>query len=286
MTRFLILDVFTEAPFGGNPLAVIPDATDVPEERLQRIAREFNFSETVFIYPPAEPGHTAALRIFTPMNEIPFAGHPTIGAAVVLASLGHGPDMVLDLCVGPIAATSYGTSATFTTPVPLSRKVKPLPADVARCLNLSVDAIETRTHPPEVVGVGLEFCMAELVSADALVACTPVIAAFRAAVAKYPGSLDFPILAYVRDGETVRARMFGPLDNIPEDPATGSAAAGLAAYLAELQGCDVTLNIQQGVEMGRPSYISARAAFEDGKVHSVTVSGQTVHVAEGRLTLP
>ena len=286
MTRFLILDVFTDAPFGGNPLAVIPDATGLAEDRLQKIAREFNFSETTFVFPPETPGNTARVRIFTPMNEVPFAGHPTVGTAVALAGLGRGPEMVLELGVGPIVASADGQTGRFITHVPLSRGAKPAPGDVARCLSLPEEALRTDRHVPEVAGVGLEFCLAELTSPQALAACVPDIAAFRDAEAAYPGPLDFAVMAYCRTSAEVRARMFAPLDNIPEDPATGSAAAALAAYLAELEGRDMSLSIAQGVEMGRPSRIAASAVVTGGLARSVTVSGQAVQVAEGRLTLP
>ena len=109
MTDYIVLDVFTDTPFGGNPLAVIPDATVLPEAELQKIAREFNFSETVFLYPPEEPADTARLRIFTPTMEIPFAGHPTIGAAIALAQQGHGPAMRLALGIGPLTARATPT---------------------------------------------------------------------------------------------------------------------------------------------------------------------------------
>ncbi len=125
MTDFLILDVFTDAPFTGNPLAVIPDATGLSEDSLQRIAREFNFSESTFVYPPEDPAHTARVRIFAPATELPFAGHPTIGTAIALAAAGHGPDMVLELGVGPIPVSVRDGKAQFTTPVPLFRGVRP-----------------------------------------------------------------------------------------------------------------------------------------------------------------
>ncbi len=285
MTRFLILDVFTDAPFGGNPLAVIPDAAGVPEDRLQKIAREFNFSETAFVYPPKDPAHTARVRIFTPMSEVPFAGHPTIGTAVALAELGGPAEMVLELGVGPIHAAAEGGSARFTTTVPLTRGANPAPGIVARCLTLPDDAIRTDRHAPQIAGVGLEFCLAELASPDALAACVPDTSAFRDAHASYPVTPDFAVMAYCRDGDDVRVRMFAPLDNIPEDPATGSAAAALTAYLAELEGTPLSLDITQGIEMGRPSRIRTSAAYDGGSVTAVTVAGSAVLVAEGRLTL-
>ncbi|SER96369.1 trans-2,3-dihydro-3-hydroxyanthranilate isomerase [Tranquillimonas rosea] len=280
MTRYFVYDVFTDMPFGGNPLAVIPDASGLAEDRLQRIAREFNFSETTFVYPADEPGHTAKVRIFTPTTEIPFAGHPTIGTAIALDDLGHGGEQVLELGVGPITCRVRDGAADFVTHAPLEILFEPAPEDIAACLGLPEGAIRTDRHAPAVASVGLPFVLAELDSAETLAACLPVTDAFRRAAQLYPSDFDFAILAYVRDGEAVRARMFAPLDNIPEDPATGSAAAALGAYLAQREGGELTLDIAQGVEMGRPSRIGVRVA--EG---AVTITGRAVQVMEGRITL-
>ncbi len=290
MTDFLVYDVFTEAAFGGNQLAVIPRAEEVPEAHLQAIAREFNFSETVFLYRAGSDGDadrgadgdlTARLRIFTPTQEIPFAGHPTIGAAVALADMGEGPEMRLGLGVGPLNAVAEGGAAQFTTEARLEEMARPDPALVARALGLAPNRLVTRTHAPVMATLGLPFTFTELADRDALAACLPDIAAFREGAAAHPASLDFAQFAYVREGDRVRARMFAPLDNIPEDPATGSACATLAALLSGLEGKPLKLRIDQGVEMGRPSRIEVAA--EDGRV---TVRGRAVRVMEGRLHLP
>ncbi|MDX1781069.1 MAG: PhzF family phenazine biosynthesis protein [Thalassovita sp.] len=281
MTSYLVLDVFSETPFGGNQLAVIPDATALPEEALQKITREFNFSETTFVYPPADPAHTARVRIFTPTMEVPFAGHPTIGTAVALAMAGHGPDMVLELGVGPLNCHAENGAARFTTEAPLEILAEPDPALVTRALGLPPEKIATRAHPPVMATLGLPFTLTELTDRDALAAITTDIGAFREGAERYPGSLDFPQFVYIRDGDIIHARMFAPLDNIPEDPATGSAAATLAAYLARQDGRDVELTLHQGVDMGRPSVIGLRTQGD-----SVTVSGKAVLVMEGRLHLP
>ncbi len=285
MADYQIVDVFTNEPFGGNPLAVITDATNVPEEKLQKIAREFNFSETTFVYPPDDPQNTARVRIFTPMNEVPFAGHPTVGTAAVLAGLGHGPEMVLELGVGPIPVTAGPDQATFATRVPLSYGAKPSVADVAACLGLSDADVETARHHPVVAGVGLNFALVELASRDALARAHPVTPAFEHAQATYPGPLDFAVLAYWLDGEEIRARMFAPLDGVPEDPATGSAAAALTGFLADLSGSDLALTIHQGVEMGRPSLIQTRALTENGAPVEIQVTGQVVPFASGQLSI-
>ncbi|MBM9596075.1 PhzF family phenazine biosynthesis protein [Roseitranquillus sediminis] len=281
MTRYVVLDVFTDTAFGGNPLAVIPDATALPEETLQKIAREFGFSETTFVYPPAEAGHTARVRIFTPASEIPFAGHPTIGTAVALARDGAAPEMVLELGVGPIRAWVEGDAARFVTEVPLTLGAEPEPALVAACAGLDMRDLELARHRPVVASVGLPFVLAELSGHDALARAAPDRAAFARAEAAHPTGIDlFALLLYVRRGGEVRARMFAPLINVPEDPATGSAAAALAAFLASREG-DLDLTLHQGLEMGRPSRIDLSV-----RGGAVTVGGRAVPVMEGHLVLP
>ena len=283
MTRYVVYDVFTDAPFGGNQLAVILDATALPEEQLQQIAREFNFSETTFVYPPNDPAHTAKVRIFTPTMEVPFAGHPTIGTAIALRDEGATGDMVLELGVGPIPCALSDRGTAFTVTAPLERLGTPEPALVAKALGLPEAAIRTATHAPVQAGVGLAFVIVELADKAALGAIQTNIAAFREGVKRYPSGLDFAVFAYVRDGERIDARMFAPLDNIPEDPATGSASAALAALLTEELGRDLSLTILQGEAMGRPSHINAQTKL--GDTIAVTISGNAVRTMEGRLVL-
>lgn len=281
MTRYLTLDVFTDTPFGGNPLAVIPDATKLPEAALQNIAAEFNYSETTFVYPPADPSHTARVRIFTPTMEVPFAGHPTIGTAVALARAGHGPEMVLELGIGPVKVRASPTDARFITQASLEILAHPSLADVAAALSLPAAQIETTTHAPIMATLGLPFTLTELTTRDALAAARPDIAAFRAGNAKYPGALDFAQFCYWRGADAIHARMFAPLDNIPEDPATGSAAATLAALLAQRTGTDQNITLLQGEDMGRPSRISLAT---HGK--AVSVAGNACVMMEGALVFP
>ncbi len=281
MIRYLTLDAFSDHAFGGNQLAVIPDATALPEEALQKIAREFNFSETTFVYPPANPAHTAKVRIFTPTMEVPFAGHPTIGTAVALSLAGHGPDMVLELGVGPLSCHAAERTARFSTEQKLDILGHPEPALIARALGLSLDSLSLQTHPPVMATLGLPFVLSELTDRAALAGITTDIGAFREGARLHPATLDFPQFAYVRNGDVIHARMFAPLDNIPEDPATGSAAATLAAFLARKEDRNLTLRLHQGDDMGRPSVIDLRTEGQ-----SVTVSGKAVLVMEGRLHLP
>lgn len=280
MTDYLVYDVFTATPFGGNQLAIIPDARALPEEQLQKIAREFNFSETTFVYPPEDKAHTARMRIFTPTMEVPFAGHPTIGTAIALADLGHGPEMTLELGIGPIETRAEGGAAAFTTHVPLDILARPEPELIARALGLELADICMQAHPPTMAGVGLPFTLTRLKSRAALARCAPQSDAFREGNARYPGALDFAQFAYALEGGEIHARMFAPLDDIPEDPATGSAAAALGAFLAHLGGKDISTRIIQGVDMGRPSVIGLEAS--EGRV---IISGEACRVMQGALTI-
>lgn len=278
MDRYFVYDVFTDTRFGGNQLAIFPEADSIPEDALQRIAAEFNFSEVTFVYPPKDPNHTARVRIFTPTMEVPFAGHPTIGTAKALADMGHGPDMVLELGIGPLPCTAGPLGARFTSNAPLARLATPDPALVAHALGLSPDRLDTRQHIPTLASVGLPFTLTALASRADLAACQPDIAAFREGAKAHPQGLDFAQFAYVREGDTIHARMFAPLDNIPEDPATGSACAALVAFLCDLEKQPLALTVHQGEDMGRPSLIELTA---DGT--SVSVAGKAVRVMEGHL---
>ena len=278
MTAYRVYDVFTDRRYGGNQLAVFPDAEALPEAELQAIAAEFNFSEVTFVTPPTDPAHAARVRIFTPTREVDFAGHPTIGTAICLHDLGFPPQMTLELGVGPIPCKVDANGAAFTTRQPLDILARPAPALVAACLGLRPDAVRPDTHPPLQASLGLPFVIVELTTRDCLSACQPDIANLRKASVLHPAGLDFAIFAYVRDGAQVSARMFAPLDNIPEDPATGSASATLAALLMQVTGQPQDLTIHQGDDMGRPSRIGARARGD-----GVTISGKAVLVMEGNL---
>lgn len=285
MTDYLVYDVFTDTPFGGNPLAVVPDARDLDTAQMQSIAREFNFSESTFVLPAENPAHTAKVRIFTPTTELPFAGHPTIGTGIALADLGHGPDMVFELGVGPIPVTAKGGAASFITTTPLYKGPHPTTSEIADCLGLVPAAIRTDRHTPQMAGVGLTFCLAEITDKATLSRAIPSLAAFQHAADRYADRPNFGLFAYVRDGAHIHARMFAPTGGIPEDPATGSACAALTAYLSDLETAPIALNIAQGVDMGRPSRITTTATHTKGHVTNVTVSGQARRVMEGRLTL-
>ncbi|KAB7616345.1 PhzF family phenazine biosynthesis protein [Amylibacter sp. SFDW26] len=287
MTDYLVYDVFTKDVFGGNQLAIIPDATGLAEKHLQKIAAEFNFSETTFVYPAENSNHTAKVRIFDPKNELPFAGHPTIGTAVALSDLGGHDKMILELGVGPIPCKvqkGVPSSAAFTSTIPLER-FGIIPVDmIAACLSLPSTAIVTETHMPEMASVGLPFAMIELDSLESLAKATVKTDVYANANASHGTNIDtFATYAYVKTDTGFQARMFAPLSNIPEDPATGSAAAALGTYLTALSGKALNTTIMQGVEMGRPSAINISTTIESGVPTSVTVQGYAVKVMQGQL---
>jgi len=265
--EFITTDVFTNRRFGGNPLAVFPDARGLATEQMQALAREWNYSETTFVLPPDDPSHTARVRIFVPTAEIPFAGHPNVGTALVLAARMDAPPaaMVFEELAGlvriSLTAGDGGAMATLEAPQPLQLGAE-VPVDLAAaCLGLRPDQVLTATHRPVVASCGLGFAIAE-VAPDALGAVNTDTGAFRRAMAAAPSREGgFSLLAYSRDGDVVRARMFAPLAGITEDPATGSAACALAALLLHAGGGDAhRLTIHQGVEMGRPSLLHAHAS--------------------------
>lgn len=286
MTKFVVYDVFTDTPFGGNPLAVIPDATALPEDQLLPIVKEFNFSETTFVYPPEDPAHDAKVRIFTPTMEIPFAGHPTVGTALALHALGRVQnDLIFELGVGPIPVTIRNGVARFTTRVPLQTWPGPAPDIIANSIGLDASQIRLDRHAPTIASVGLPFALAELTDAKALEVATPDTAVFRAFDPHWPTDSHYDLLVYTRSNDQIDARMFAPLDGIPEDPATGSAAAALSSFLGQLDGTSQSFHITQGVTMGRPSQITAEVTVENNTPVEVAISGRAVLVMEGRLTL-
>jgi len=295
--RYYICDVFTETRFGGNQLAVLPDARGLPDDRMQQIAREFNFSETTFVLPP-EAGHTRRVRIFTPGREIPFAGHPNVGTAFVLATTGELGEIGSSLTVtfeeqaGPVPITiqaAHGrvASCELMAPQPLALDKIIAPALVATAVSLAPGDIATETHPPQVASVGLPFLVTELRDRAALERAHVNMAGFEALRAEgiWPS-----VFLYTRaaDGFDIRARMFSPTAGVPEDPATGSAncvLAGLLAHLAPQPSGHFSVKVAQGVEMGRPSTLLARAEKVDGVVERTWVGGACVLVSEGILHL-
>jgi len=296
---FETVDVFAETRFGGNPLAVMTDARGLSSADMQNIAREFNYSEVTFVLPSADPANTARVRIFTPTNEIPFAGHPNVGTGYVLARIGSlfgrpvSDAMRFEedgglVEVEAIRRDGRVAGASIRAPQDLQVGDEIARSVVAACASLTADDIVAERHEPMFASVGLPFAFAEVRSVERLAIAAPDIAAFHEAHRRYPNPIErFSLFVYARTGaRRVRARMFAPLSNILEDPATGSASAALGALLASLERDDdgFDLTIDQGVEMGRPSVIQVGVTMRGGR-RSVIVSGSCVPVMRGTLAL-
>ncbi len=295
--HYYICDVFTETRFGGNQLAVLPQADGLSAELMQQIAREFNFSETSFVF-PAKAGHTRHVQIFTPAREIPFAGHPNIGTAFVLAAIGElgeiksSATVIFEEEAGLVSITIDETggkisSCELTAPQTLSLG-KTLPVElVATAISVDAKEIITKTHGPQIASVGLPFIMVELKDRSVLERTRINMSGFEAIKAE---GIMPDIYFYIRANADfdIRARMFAPLSGVAEDPATGSAncaLAGLLAHYDEKADGDFTWRIAQGVEMGRPSRLIARAEKRDGVVRTTRIGGPSVMVSEGVLQL-
>jgi trans-2,3-dihydro-3-hydroxyanthranilate isomerase len=295
--RYYICDVFTETRFGGNQLAVLPQADGLASEQMQQIAREFNFSETTFVFPP-KAGHTRHVRIFTPAREIPFAGHPNVGTAFVLASIGEFGEIKSSLTVifeeeaGLVLVAIHESdgkiaSCELTAPQSVSFG-KTLPVQlVATAISVDAKDVVTKTHGPQVASVGLAFIMVELRDRSALERARINMSGFEALVAQ-DVMPDVFLYTQTGDGFDIRARMFAPLSGVPEDPATGSAncaLAGLLAHYSPQRTGSFTWRIAQGVEMGRPSTLIARAEKVDGVVETTRIGGASVLVSDGIIYL-
>lgn len=290
---FETVDVFTDRRFGGNQLAVFTDARGLSDAQMQALAAEMNYSETTFVLPPDDPANTARVRIFHRTAEMPFAGHPNVGTACVLAAHGRDSDGLLlfeelaGLVEVRVARHADGlvTGATIAAPQALSLGIQ-LPADaIAACVGLDARDVLTGRHPPQQASLGVKFVLVE-VAPEALARATPDIAAYRRLADANPaleGRLSIFFYAWV--GGNVRARMFAPLAGTWEDPATGSASATLAALTLSLSGEDsLAFEIAQGVEMGRPSLLHVTARRAGGEIRA-TVGGGCVPVLRGEATV-
>lgn len=285
---FALVDAFTDQPFGGNQLAVFPDADGLDERTMQQLAREFNFSETTFVLPPRDPAHTCRVRIFTPNQELPFAGHPTLGTAAVLA--GSGPDrqtFVFEEGIGPVTVTVEGRVIQLHLQAPVYETVddRPPPAAVAETLTLPADAVVDRWY----AGLGLRCFFVQLAGPDLVDRATLDRRAWQAAFADSWSPNFYVFTGDFRNHADVYSRFFAPGAGVDEDPATGSAAAALVAGLAmrspEPDGT-YRLRISQGVAMGRPSTLHGTAHKQNGRLTQVTVAGQAVLIGTGTITLP
>ena len=293
--RFVIADVFTPTPFGGNQLAVFPDARGLSDRAMQAVAREFNFAETTFVLPPANPRHTRQVRIFTPRTELPFAGHPTVGTAAVLASLGlvdtpgGTATVVFEEGVGPVTVEiRLGASAVFTRLIREtgieSPTIRPARQAAATALSLSEDAVLDAWF----ASVGVPFCFIHLAGKEAVDRAALERAAWSVNFARAWAPHLFLFAGALQPGSRLYARMFAPALGIEEDPATGSASATLAGCLADRLPTDgdFTWTIDQGIAMGRPSLLEASAEKRRGRTVQVKVGGSTVLVGEGTMAVP
>jgi trans-2,3-dihydro-3-hydroxyanthranilate isomerase len=286
---FHTVDVFTATRFGGNPLAVVHDADALSDAQMLAITREFNYSETTFLCRPTDAAHTARVRIFTPGGEVPFAGHPNIGTAFVLAHLpAHrtATRFLFEEAAGlvPLTIQRDGDSVTatrLTAPRPLTTGPDCDTATVAACLDLAPADIATTRHPPRSASVGLPFLVAEIATRAALSRARGVAQAFAA----LPPDAPRMIFLYTRDlapadgAVDLTARMFAPFDGVPEDPATGSATAAACGMLAALTG-QPSFRVAQGIDMGRPSLLTV-----DVDATGIHLGGSSVPVMAGTLTV-
>jgi len=299
---FYTTDVFTQKQFGGNQLAVFPDARAIPESLMQPIAREFNFSETTFVLPPKDPKHTRRVRIFTPGGELQFAGHPTIGTAVVLATIGEirlsgaVTPIVLEEGVGPVPVSikaekgKPGFTQLSVAKLPEFGPPPPSPKELARIVGLDPSDVLTGEFSSEAVSCGTPFLFVPLKNRNALARASARADDFAAVLKGYWTEHVFyfcnePELA----GSHYRARMFAPGIGVGEDPATGSAAVGFGGYLAKRDPrTDGTLRwvIEQGFEMGRPSLLEVEVDKRAGKVVAARVGGYAVMVSKGEFSIP
>jgi trans-2,3-dihydro-3-hydroxyanthranilate isomerase len=298
--QFETVDVFTQHRFSGNPLAVVLNAEGLSSQQMQSIAAEFNLAETTFVLPPKDGAHTAEVRIFTPRAEMPFAGHPNIGTAFVLARAGtsYGRAIPQDRVVFeekaglvPITLLKDGAAisgARLASPQPLTVGDEVPVEAVASACGIAADDIETRNHLPCIASCGVGFILAEVKSRTALASAMPHIDVFRRDIVNR-GITGILIYMQVDDRDIdIRARMFAPLKGIPEDPATGSANVALIGLLAKLRSesdLQLSKSIAQGVEMGRPSLLKAEAEKRGGVVTATYIGGRCVPVMRGSIDL-
>ena len=292
---FHLVDVFSSTPFGGNQLAILPDATGISTEGMQKIAREFNFPETTFVLPKNDPANSYRVRIFTPRAELNFAGHPTIGTACALVMKQHAQivdpiRLILEENIGPVTVDVAQRNGGYHGTLTLSGKIDaptgaPAPADLAAVLSIEPAEVSQSFF----AGVGLPFCFAQLKSNEAVDRAAVNRAAWTATLSRAWSPNLFFFAGDLRNGGNLYARMCAPALGIEEDPATGSACAALVGAMAskhDFGGTAYGLSIQQGVSMGRRSEIEAEARKSGGVVTSVSVGGATAYIASGEIEVP
>jgi trans-2,3-dihydro-3-hydroxyanthranilate isomerase len=277
--RYVVVDVFTDRPLAGNQLAVFTDAREIPDELLQPLAREINFSETVYVYPPTGEGHVR-IRIFTPSTELEFGGHPVLGTAFVLGGPLQAMEVRVETSAGvvPVALDREGARIVFgrmSQPLP---RWEPFPREAELLAALRLERSEL---PVELYDLGVRHVYVGLPDEAAVAALAPDMSALGA-LDGYVGAICF-----AGEGARWKVRMFAPGDGIPEDPATGSAAGPLAVHLARHGRISFgdEIEITQGVEIDRPSTIYARAEGTADRIERVEVGGSAVVVARGEFRL-
>src|SRR5438874_9578826 len=291
---FHIVDVFSSAPFGGNQLAVLPDAAGISTEGMQKIAREFNFGETAFVLPKNDP-NTYRVRIFTPRAELDFAGHPSVGTACALVMKQHVPlsdpvRLILEENVGPVIVDVAQRNGAVHGTLTLSGTIEaptgaPSPTDLAAVLSVEPAEVSQSFF----AGVGVPMCFAQLNSNEAVDRATINRAAWTATLSRAWSPHLFFFAGNLRDGGKLYARMWAPALGVEEDNATGSACAALVGAMAlqhDFGGTVYRLSIQQGVLMGRRSEMEAQARKSGGLVTSVSVGGATAYIASGEIEVP
>lgn len=300
--RYFTADIFTDTPFGGNQLAVFPDARGIPEQRLQDVTREFNYAETTFVFPPKDAKHTRHVRIFTPGAEVPFAGHPTVGTAHVLAAIGEIPlagdetRIVFEEGVGPVPVMirSVNGAPAFAqlSVAKMPERGPPAPdvAQLATMLGLREDDFREDAWLPRAYSVGLPFLFVPLKTREAVTRARMRTDLWESVLAgKWAQDVYVFAPGGERDGTDFHARSFVPGFSVPEDPATGSACGALAGYLsARDPRREGTLRwtVEQGFAMGRPSMLYVEADVAGGAVKGVRVGGSSVMVCEGTMEIP
>ncbi|MEO0488748.1 MAG: PhzF family phenazine biosynthesis protein [Cyanobacteria bacterium J06659_2] len=300
--RFYTVDVFTKRIFGGNPLAVFPEAQGLATAQMQQVARELSLSETVFVLPPETAEGTHRLRIFTPGTELPFAGHPTIGTAYLLAAIGKIPltedvtTVVFEERVGAIPVSIYvvnnqPTFAQFAAAqLPEFGPEPPPKTDLAALLSLQSLDLSEEEWAPQAVSCGVPFLFIPVRDRTALAKAQVDLTQWKALLANYWAPHLYLFTSDSgSEGSDFRARMFAPAMGIQEDPATGAAATALAGYLSNREATatgSFRWVIEQGVEMGRPSLLELEVDKQDKKLTAIRVGGHSVRVSQGEMMIP
>jgi trans-2,3-dihydro-3-hydroxyanthranilate isomerase len=302
---FVTLDVFTDTRFCGNPLAVVTDARGLNDKEMQAIACEFGYSETTFVLPPKDADNTAEVRIFTPVTEVPFAGHPNVGTAHALAMEGSvfgrpvGDRIRFEEKAGLVEVTvnrdadGMVMATTIRAPGPLAIGASIAPEIIAPCITLAPEDIVTSRHQPTFASVGLKFILIEVTNLETLAKAASRLEPLTALRERFANEdCDCATFLYTWVGaDHLRARMFAPFDNVIEDPATGSASAALGAFMTTLtHGSAVAaeerhLLVEQGVEMGRRSLIRLAVRTSNGVFDHVEITGSSMLVMRGQLAL-